>query len=268
MKEHGRTGTIHIKAFYLRRILRIWPLYFASIVTAGVIGCFVQRYHLSPLRLLSFLFLGANLCIIAKGQIITAIAHLWSISVEEQFYAIWPSLARAGGAKLLRNLSIALIPISIGTTFWLALHNPDPFSIWVNSLVQFLFFAIGALLSLLLNGRAFKTSAGRRIAMLALGFYLWMVAVRIGFQASFPTAVNAGREATGYLLAAVGCMLIFLACLQMPKMDAEEGDLPGEDFLWIICIPFRSLAVRVPVRFFRKGISGCRCWRSMAWCWR
>lgn len=222
MKEQSRTASVHIKAFYLRRILRIWPLYFGALIAAEVIGCFVHDYHISPIRLLSFVFLGANLLIVVKGQVITFVAHLWSISVEEQFYLLWPSLAKAGGAKLLRNVSLVLLPVAVGTAFWLALHNPDPFSIWVNSFVQFLFFAIGALLSLSLNGRTWKAAAISRIVMFGFGLCLWMVAVRIGFQDSFPATVNAAREAGGYVLSALGCVSIFLACLQMPEGWARK----------------------------------------------
>jgi len=32
MKERSRTGSVHIKAFYLRRILRIWPVYFGLLL--------------------------------------------------------------------------------------------------------------------------------------------------------------------------------------------------------------------------------------------
>ena len=187
-----------------------------------MIGCFVHDYHISPIRLLSFVFLSANLLIVVKGQVITFVAHLWSISVEEQFYLLWPSLAKAGGAKLLRSVSLALLPVAVGTTFWLASHNPNPFSIWVNSFVPFLFFAIGALLSLSLNGRAWRAGAMSRIVMFGFGLCLWMVAVRIGFQDSFPATVNAAREASGYVLAALGCVLIFLACLQMPERWARK----------------------------------------------
>lgn len=217
LKEKVSTGSIHVKAFYIRRILRIWPLYFAAIIGGGAIGHFIPHYYNDHARVFCFLLLSANIFIAVKGQLLTPIAHLWSISVEEQFYLLWPSLAKLGGPRLLRSLSIALLPVSLFTTFLLATHNPVPFSIWVNSFVQFLFFAIGALLSLFPLKPNSQATMINRLAKFMLGALLWMLAIHTGFLEDFPTRNSALRESAGYGLAAVGCIFIFWACLDMPK---------------------------------------------------
>lgn len=98
LEEHRKTQTIALKKFYMRRILRIWPLYFLivliavalmpvigqgiftsinSSVTLPVLFCFVL-FIPNVLRLFSPTIVGAN--------------QLWSVGIEEQFYVFWPLL--------------------------------------------------------------------------------------------------------------------------------------------------------------------------------
>lgn len=76
---------------------------------------------------------------------------------------------------------------------------------------------MGALLSLGLRGRTLRMTAIRRIAMLGIGAFAWMFAIHVGFLSAFPDRNSALREAAGYGIAAVGCLCIFLACLEMPR---------------------------------------------------
>jgi peptidoglycan/LPS O-acetylase OafA/YrhL len=95
LQEKSATGTIHFRDFYLRRILRIWPLYFL-IVLVGI--CYYNlAFHLpteKPSYFLFYIFFIGNLgYTLAKG--IWIINPLWSVGVEEQFYAFWPLLINA-----------------------------------------------------------------------------------------------------------------------------------------------------------------------------
>lgn len=97
--ERESTGAIQIKQFYIRRILRIWPLYFLIFI----LGFFVLP-HISwfEIRVQSraleqnywenfflFLFFLPNLAF-SMFLAVPNIGQLWSIGVEEQFYLIWP----------------------------------------------------------------------------------------------------------------------------------------------------------------------------------
>lgn len=88
-KEKNNKGKINIKNFYLRRILRVWPLYYLILI----VSAFALNYSPSYITLL--------LC----GSIFPNIAHgvgaawiaspqIWSIGVEEQFYLFWPTLLK------------------------------------------------------------------------------------------------------------------------------------------------------------------------------
>ncbi len=94
------------------------------------------------------------------------IAPLWSISVEEQFYLLWPWVAKIGRLALMRIVSLLLLPISWFTL--VALSPPDlkPRVRSGNSLVQFQFFSVGALLSIGLHEQLPKLKTVSRLGLL------------------------------------------------------------------------------------------------------
>jgi peptidoglycan/LPS O-acetylase OafA/YrhL len=97
MDEEKLTGTISVKSFYIRRILRIWPLYY--LITIGLIVFFPLVYYvvkhsvfnlnLTPWKYFFFL---SNFDYIQQDATIPTLNTMWSISIEEQFYLAWPLL--------------------------------------------------------------------------------------------------------------------------------------------------------------------------------
>jgi peptidoglycan/LPS O-acetylase OafA/YrhL len=222
-RERARTGTIHVQSFYIRRILRIWPLYFFFLLLGIALGLVIHPWRIPPVRILAFLFLAANWSVASSGLGLSPIFPLWSISLEEQFYLVWPWVAKIGGRAVILGLSLFLLPTSWLTLFYLShgflTHRiaTDP-AVWVNSLVQFQFFAIGALLALGLKGRNPSLPAWARIGMLLAGILIWLTS-----QAVFGTRIVDTRSPTpfilitGYSLVAIGCCLFFLGFLGMPR---------------------------------------------------
>lgn len=100
LEERERTGRIDLAAFYLRRILRIWPLYFAVLAIAAVL-------HAQTTGLVLFVFFLSNVGYVT-GRYIPDTAPLWSIGIEEQFYALWPLVV-----SRVRRLAPLLITVII-----------------------------------------------------------------------------------------------------------------------------------------------------------
>ena len=223
-RERGRTGTIHVRSFYIRRILRIWPLYFFFLLLGTALGMMVHAWWISAARIFAFVFLAGNWYVAAAGFGKNPIFPLWSISLEEQFYLVWPWVAKIGGRAAILGLSLLLIPGSWVMLFFMShgfLSHQGvniEHAVWVNSLVQFQFFALGALLALGLNGRYPSLPTGARIGMLLAGVLAWLAA-EDGFGTKMigtatPTAIPL---IAGYTLVAVGCCLLFLGFLGMPR---------------------------------------------------
>lgn len=95
--EKQTTGRINILHFWFKRVIRIWPLYFACVLFGFVIFPLIKQYlgqsvEESADLNLYLLFLG-NFDILKNGwPDATELGVLWSISIEEQFYLVWPVL--------------------------------------------------------------------------------------------------------------------------------------------------------------------------------
>lgn len=111
LKEKKATSSINIQHFYIRRILRIWPLYYLILILAFfVLPHFQSLYvHGAPdinlWQLILFTGLMANVAIVVFPPLEFA-SQLWSVGVEEQFYLIWPHLV-----KHIRSIFSALVII-------------------------------------------------------------------------------------------------------------------------------------------------------------
>src|SRR5580698_8543895 len=149
LREVETTGTVHIKSFYLRRILRIWPLFFFILVLVCIFTIVPPRAPVSHWALLAFAFLAGNWYMVFHGFPAGFIGPLWSVSVEEQFYLLWPTIVKKGGRKAIVAFSILFWCIAFITLLVLGARGstPQP-GVWHNGLVQFQFFAIGALMAL------------------------------------------------------------------------------------------------------------------------
>ncbi|MEP7292502.1 MAG: acyltransferase [Chloroflexota bacterium] len=123
LNERERTGKVSIRNFYVRRALRIYPVYFLYLF--GVIALLHPQYRPELLFLLIF-FMG-NLAFVLFFPF-PPFEHLWSIGVEEQYYLLAPVLVRykAHAVKIviliisvwwLFLILSALLPVSALTAF-------------------------------------------------------------------------------------------------------------------------------------------------------
>jgi len=97
IKEKNENNNIQIVNFWVRRILRIWPLYFACVFYGFVIFPYtkilaggVPAETANPWYYIAFI---SNFDYIQKGlPDAKGLGVLWSVSIEEQFYLAWPVL--------------------------------------------------------------------------------------------------------------------------------------------------------------------------------
>jgi len=114
LQEKQQKSTVNIPKFYFRRIFRIWPLYVIIVILSFIIVplCLQtnffdsETYYMSLIRdeslystnnILLYVFFLSNFALPVVGA-----SQSWSVSVEEQFYIIWPQFFRFfSGRKLL-----------------------------------------------------------------------------------------------------------------------------------------------------------------------
>ncbi len=120
LEEKRISSTVAIGKFYIRRMLRIWPLYYLVVI----LGLFVLP-HLSlfdirsqeidlfknfGVNVICHIFMLPNLAFAMVMEGAPNIGHLWSIGVEEQFYLFWPVLMKAS-KKPMRMIWIFLFSV-------------------------------------------------------------------------------------------------------------------------------------------------------------
>jgi peptidoglycan/LPS O-acetylase OafA/YrhL len=105
LEEKKVSGTIAIKKFYIRRILRIWPLYYLIVFLGFFVLPHISWWDIPKqeeffmqhfmVNFLCYLFLLPNLAVAIYDRSAPNIGQAWSIGVEEQFYIIWPLLMKS-----------------------------------------------------------------------------------------------------------------------------------------------------------------------------
>ncbi len=180
LDEHKNTGRVSVARFYWRRSLRIWPLYWLIIFLAAVylpalspefVNALAGRPGLAGL----LIFFAGNVAFVLYTPF-PPLEHLWSISIEEQFYLIAPHLVR-------RRLPLVLLAVLVA---WLLIKFVWP---WPAALKDFLelmdyeYILVGGLWACMVFYRWpvlawVRSLAGRWLALAA--FLLIVVGVGVG----------------------------------------------------------------------------------------
>lgn len=129
LKEREKNGHIRLLNFYRNRILRIWPAYYIIIIICFALLPLAATLLHAPSPslppLLPFVFFYVNFHIIQNGEFFTfALAILWSISVEEQFYIVWGFLMKLASRNTIRILIPLLFLISVAFSYYYLSRYP------------------------------------------------------------------------------------------------------------------------------------------------
>ncbi|MGC2421817.1 MAG: acyltransferase [Candidatus Acidiferrales bacterium] len=120
LRERRKSGRISLRSFYIRRTLRIWPLYYATLAFYILLVLFSQRgterghvfFHYLP-GYLTFTYTWFTGWF-ASGAIFN---FAWSLSVEEQFYLLWAPVLRLLRGLWPAALMVLLIAIRVSTLY-------------------------------------------------------------------------------------------------------------------------------------------------------
>ncbi|RRA48565.1 acyltransferase [Acidipila sp. EB88] len=174
LDEESLTGELHLKGFYIRRVLRIQP---AALLMLAVVAVLTVLHCLPPFTagLVASLLLVRNYIGNEPGLDASwPTAHFWSLSVEEHFYLFLPTFLRVvkkGRATIL----LSLAALDFGWRAWVTAHSHAmPFQIITRSDVRAEMLLLPAALALLLRRPAFKQQMIRLMSPMLVLMVLMM----------------------------------------------------------------------------------------------
>ncbi|KAF0684590.1 Aste57867_23444 [Aphanomyces stellatus] len=210
LQEVDACGTISLADFYGRRVRRLFPSLLVLLVVVLVVGISVLSTS-SLIPLLRSIFLasvfGANVPLMTGHDLVdsataTTLIHLWSLSVEEQFYLVWPfvvsfvaRLTPRRACFALTVLTLLSFGLNIGLTFHYAPDTPRFNTIaYSHTFGRFWQLSSGGLLALLELQRDIHVSPNAALTislvgstLLALGVATTQVNYFPGLYALLPT---------------------------------------------------------------------------------
>lgn len=176
LREYDASGSISLRAFYARRIRRIVPVavtVLAVTVAAAFAFFFFPRAMQVALDSLSAALFVSNWHFMAVGADylqadgpVSPVQHYWSLSIEEQFYAVWPLLLLLLFALLRTRRELAIVVIfGVVTSGALAAYvtASDPTPAYFNTLARVWELLIGALIAVIGTATNRVSASARRM---------------------------------------------------------------------------------------------------------
>jgi peptidoglycan/LPS O-acetylase OafA/YrhL len=186
LREEARYGRIALRAFWVRRILRIWPLYYLVVA----IGFFLipriirdvgteSYFDLISTHYLAFLtFLGNWTMALVNPVPYRWISILWSVCVEEQFYLIVPLLFVVVASRYRRLVVAVLMIASIVVRAVCGWYFSTDLMIVYNTFAQLDTLLSGVLLALVLGWDRNRPVVARWLRWLqwpVYGLFVWLL---------------------------------------------------------------------------------------------
>ena len=177
--------------FYVRRFLRIFPLYYVAVIVSAI--CLAEgRSMLVP----NLLYL-SNIAQFLNGHVAGGVALFWSLAVEEQFYLVWPLAILLLPRRALRPTIVATIALAAIFRVGMATLAPGHGLTYMLPISCLDALGLGALLALL----RMKEGGSRRLESIGLlvGLPTWL-AIRALIVANRAPPAIAAIEPTAYAL--------------------------------------------------------------------
>lgn len=202
LRERWTKGDIDLRAFYMRRILRIWPLYFLALILASVLP-WGGRLPLS--YVLPYLLLAGNWITVVWGPPASWAGVLWTVALIQQFYLLWPPIVKFASRNARLYAAVVFVLIGLIARLYLAVGSLSPYTVYPDTLAQFDSIGAGILCAIMLKGSVPVLPAGKRLLLVYTGLVLLLGCGYLA-RAETPLFVVAG-----YPCATAGCLALFLA---------------------------------------------------------
>jgi len=207
-----RNNPAYFKHFYMRRILRIFPLYYAFLLFSFL---YYQEFH----GFFYHIFYASNFYLVFAENIAspTPASLTWSLAIEEQFYLMWPLLIFFFNNKKLIFINISIIIGAFLLRHFLFLTGTDFSQLYFLTYTRIDTLSFGALIALLLQSHPNTLPILRKWAkflILLVPFGIYYIWSRTGF---FVFTMSPGTTTTGLSLLALFYTSILILAISSPS---------------------------------------------------
>lgn len=153
LRELSITGTISLTKFYIRRALRIFPVAYLYIFII-LLMCLFLRLKIAPTQFLGASLYLMNFSYFRSHDFSWFFGHFWSLSVEEQFYLIFPFLIKRNIRLFKYSILLIVFALPLLCTAQYIWPSLDKGFLYLFShyFIKFQSIAIGCLFAILANG--------------------------------------------------------------------------------------------------------------------
>jgi peptidoglycan/LPS O-acetylase OafA/YrhL len=211
LQEKEKTGKVHVTKFYVRRILRIWPVYYLSLLIGTVA---VPLLHGQPPDYHWLAWLGTfagNMHMSSPDHPPFSVAVLWSVCVEEQFYLVWPWVVRFLNRRVLERFALALVITAPLIRAFQGMDGITEWDIWFKTATHIDCFGLGALVALHWDSLTIERLSRYRVPLVSLGL---LVTVGQATYAPFPGVndyILGPLQTASYSLVALAAAMFVIA---------------------------------------------------------
>jgi peptidoglycan/LPS O-acetylase OafA/YrhL len=217
LKERLETGGVFLRLFYIRRILRIWPLYFLVVALGILLAHAAPNDHLhlhydqnlSWHLVVGYLLFVSNWMYATLGPVRSICAPLWTVSIEEQFYVVWPVLVKLFKHRGIVTAGIATLLLATLCQVGIVLSGMGAGYIYYGSASRSGPLALGILLATCAD-RLPRPTTGTRFLLVTGGIIGWVASAAWFIDQPGPPDM---RVVLGRLIISLAAVAILYGCL-------------------------------------------------------
>ena len=226
IRELAQRGEIDVRAFYVRRVLRIWPLYFSFVAAAFILSTsfrgtpYASSFAVPSAYFIGFLVFLGNFAFVRHSSPVLVVTMLWTLSIEEQLYVLFPWIIRRPTPRAVVSAGGALVLIANLARIYFAHRHSSGMPVWFHTFTHLDAFGYGIILAAAPRALFVAMSKPKRIGALAIGLGCWLFAINL--YNPLIAADSPLQEVVSYAVAMLGCGFLLIAALGMFKAEIKH----------------------------------------------
>lgn len=255
-----RNAPNYFKSFFARRILRIFPLYYATLfVMFAVLPLFHLARHAAPSEIWLLVYLSNWVQSFHPG--VNSLGHFWSLAVEEQFYLLWPFVVYRCDARQVLRLSIVIAVTALAARGALLFAGFSKESVYEFSVCRMDALALGAAAAAMMRLPDWRgLLVGREKQLLAWSLFILLAGAPLSHAYQQYDFLS---QLFGYSFLAVAFALFILAvaCADLSGRSGWSALLRHDVLKHFALYSYAMYVLHIPL----QGVVGLPLLRALGW---